>query len=255
MHRSGAPAGRRPTAQSAHIVRQRQACSAGRIYPDHQIDFYCECDYTPKGTSGGKINADACGYEPRTDPDRGARLEWEHVMPAWFFGHDRSCWTNRADFPECRTSSGNLVDGRTCCARVEVEFRHAEADLHNLVPAVGELNGNRSNLPYGIVDGEPRRYGACDFEIGGSPKVTEPANEVRGDAARIWLYMSETYVVPLTDDQRAMSTEPATAGLSMTNTASSSSCAAARRTRTSISRNGTACRPGHRRRGIVRSRS
>lgn len=34
-----------------------------------------------------------------------------------------------------------------------------EADLHNLTPAVGELNGDRSNLPYGIVKGEPREYG------------------------------------------------------------------------------------------------
>lgn len=79
-----------------------------------------------------------------------------------------------------------------------------EADLHNLTPAVGELNGDRSNLPYGIVKGEQREYGQCDFEIAGSPKLTEPRDEVRGDAARIWFYMADTYGITLSDVQRAM---------------------------------------------------
>ena len=101
-------------------------------------------------------------------------------------------------------SDGEKFKGRECCGRVDKTFRRIEADLHNLTSAAGELNGDRSNQPYGIVDGEPRLYGACDFEIGGSPKRTEPRDEVRGDAARIWLYMSDTYNIRLTDAQRRM---------------------------------------------------
>lgn len=44
-------------------------------------------------------------------------------------------------------------------------------------------------LPYGLLADETRAYGACNFEIGGKPRVTEPPDEVRGDAARFWLYM------------------------------------------------------------------
>ncbi len=51
-----------------------------------------------------------------------------------------------------------------------------EAVLHNLAPSVGELNGDRSNHPYGIVEDEPREYGACDFEVGGSPILTVAVN-------------------------------------------------------------------------------
>ena len=87
--------------------------------------------------------------------------------------------------------------------RVE-QVERIEADLHNLTPAVGELNGDRSNTPYGIVEGEPRLYGECNFEIGGKPRVTEPREEVRGDAARIWLYMADTYKIKLSDTQRKM---------------------------------------------------
>ena len=166
------------------------------IYAGHNNDFYCDCEYTPnkKGTSG-RIDAGSCGYEPRKNAKRGRILEWEHVMPANIFGGRRVCWTK--GHASC-VSGGKAYKGRKCCARVDKTFKRMEADLHNLTPAVGELNGDRSNLPYGIVPGDARLYGACHFEIGGKPKVTEPRPEVRGDAARIWLYMSETYRIKLT---------------------------------------------------------
>jgi endonuclease I len=41
------------------------------------------------------------------------------------------------------------------------------SDLHNLMPALGELYGGRSNKPYGMVTGALRLYGSCDFEIVG----------------------------------------------------------------------------------------
>ena len=63
--------------------------------------------------------------------------------------------------------------------------------MHNLVPAVGELNGRRSNLPMGIVDGEPRVFGACDAEIGDGRFEPRPA--FRGDVARAYLYMNAAY--------------------------------------------------------------
>jgi len=173
------------------------------IYSEHQSDFYCGCAWTPnKAGSGGKIDPTECGYKPRKNKARGKILEWEHVVPAYFFGHTRTCWTKGN--VKCVKSDGTKFKGRECCGRVDRTFQRIEADLHNLTPAVGELNGDRSNQPYGIVDGEPRLYGACDFEIGGSPKRTEPRDEVRGDAARIWLYMSETYKIKITVDQRKM---------------------------------------------------
>jgi deoxyribonuclease-1 len=76
-----------------------------------------------------------------------------------------------------------------------------EAELHNLVPSVGELNAARSNLPYGEVPGEPRGYGACDFEVAGG--VVEPAIEVRGDLARVYLAMDLWYDIGLTPQKRA----------------------------------------------------
>lgn len=173
------------------------------IYSGHNIDFYCGCGYTPgKAGSGGTIDASECGYTPRKNKARGKILEWEHVVPAYYFGSKRTCWKKGS--AKCVKSDGTAFKGRECCSRVDKTFQKIEADLHNLTPAVGELNGDRSNLPYGIVQGEPRGYGECNFEIGGTPKVTEPRDEVRGDAARTWLYMADTYGIALNDSQRQM---------------------------------------------------
>jgi deoxyribonuclease-1 len=79
-----------------------------------------------------------------------------------------------------------------------------ENDLHNIVPAVGELNADRSDLPFGIVSGEKRRYGACDFEISWDADVVEPRPEIRGDIARIYFYMRSTYGIPISERQRKL---------------------------------------------------
>jgi deoxyribonuclease I len=171
------------------------------IYAGHHTDFYCGCAFTPNASgSGGKIDASACGYKPRKNKARGKVLEWEHVVPAYFFGRSRACW--KTGHAKCVKADGTTYKGRTCCNQVDKTFRRIQADLHNLTPAVGELNGDRSNKAFGDVTGESRKYGACDFEIGGSPAVTEPPDDVRGDAARIWFYMSATYGIKITDVQR-----------------------------------------------------
>lgn len=169
------------------------------IYAGHDTTFYCSCGYTASSATGGKIQVDSCGYYFRKSESRGSRLEWEHVVPASFFGQTLPCWTEGHE--DCKKK------GRACCGKVNHHFHEAEVDLHNLVPAVGEINGDRSNYPYGIVDGEPRVYGVCDFELGGDPKVAEPKEDIRGNIARIWLYMIETYDVPISEDRLLMLNE------------------------------------------------
>ncbi|MCG8504294.1 MAG: endonuclease [Sphingomonadales bacterium] len=183
------------------------------VYADHHTTLYCACQFTPnkKGTGGtigtraGIFNAEGCGYEVRKSETRGRRLEWEHIVPASRFGQRLACW--QEGHPVCVTSKGKPYRGRKCCAKVNEEFEHAEADLHNLAPSVGELNGDRSNHPYDILAPEDeadetatpqatakhRLYGTCNFEVDGRPKAAEPMPDIRGDVARIWFYMSRAY--------------------------------------------------------------
>lgn len=172
------------------------------VYRDHKVTLYCGCIFKSSGRSGGKIGSNVCGYQPRKNATRGARLEWEHIMPASLFGRPLQCW--KVGHPNCVNSKGKPFKGRKCCGKVNERFEKMEADLHNLVPSVGELNGDRSNLPFGIVAGEKRSYGACDFEIDKTARIVEPAKKIRGDVARVWLYMNKIYGVSLSSNTKAM---------------------------------------------------
>ena len=161
------------------------------VYKGNEHTFYCDCTYRHEGK---KLVPDwePCGYKPRIPvtkkgkPNaRAARIEWEHVMPAWAFGHQRQCWQE---------------GGRKAC-KTDKEFKVMEADLHNLVPAIGELNGDRSNFKFTMIQGEPRKYGKCDFEIDFKNKLAEPPKPVRGNIARIYFYMRDQYKVKLSKQQ------------------------------------------------------
>ena len=161
----------------------------------HQVTIYCGCPYDRKGRSGGDLDRDTCGMTARKSEKRSDRLEWEHVVPASWIGENHSCWSEGD--PLCVKSDGTRFKGRKCCTKrgVDPEFMEAHNDLHNLLPAGGELNGDRLNHPFGEVDGEARVYGECDFEVGGKPKVAEPIEGARGELARAMLYMAKRYGV------------------------------------------------------------
>ncbi len=82
---------------------------------------------------------------------------------------------------------------RKQCRRSSPLFNRIEADLHNLYPALAEINEARSAMAYGMVLGEQRRFGACDFEVDEKRRKVEPRRKVRGDIARAMFYMQDAY--------------------------------------------------------------
>jgi deoxyribonuclease-1 len=169
---------------------------AAEVYLDHKETFYCGCGYDEKK----RVDASACGYEPRKNKHRGERIEWEHVVPAHALGHTRQCWRE----PICTNGKGKSYKGRRCCEKVDPQFRAMVSDLHNLVPAVGEINGDRSNFSFTQLQGEPRYYGSCDFEVDHKARKAEPMAAVRGDIARIYFYMQKSYQLPISDKQQRL---------------------------------------------------
>ena len=162
----------------------------------HLNTVYCGCPYVRKGRSGGDVDRRTCDLKARKNEKRSDRVEWEHVVPASWFGRNRTCWTDGHVL--CgKNQNGKQLKGRECCLKpgVDPDIQAAHHDPHNLFSAGGEVNGDRSAHPYGNVKGEPRTYGACDFEVGGRPKVAEPGEGVRGELARAMLYMEERYGV------------------------------------------------------------
>jgi deoxyribonuclease I len=186
------------SAMAKHPSSFGQAKSlAKKVYAQHLTSFYCGCDYLRRGKKLIPL-APSCGYTPRiavtrkgNSNERAKRIEWEHIMPAWDFGHQRQCWQK---------------GGRKSCTKKDIVFKRMESDLHNLVPAVGELNGDRSNFRFAMIPGEVRKYGQCDFEVDFKGRKTEPPSNVQGDIARVYFYMRDQYRLKLSKSQTQLFT-------------------------------------------------
>ncbi len=157
-----------------------------KIYQDHPVSFYCGCEIEWQGKKGVP-QLDQCGYQVRKQQKRASRIEWEHVVPAWQFGHQRQCWQE---------------GGRKLCSKSDTVFRRMEADLHNLTPAIGEVNGDRSNFNFSQWNGlDGVTYGQCEMQINFKGRKAMPPQRARGAIARTYLYMSAEHGFKLSSSQ------------------------------------------------------
>lgn len=164
-----------------------------KVYHDHKETFYCKNPYEIKVVNGKEkalIIKDDKYYTPRNELTkkgkvnvRALRVEWEHIVPAENFGRQLDCWKQ---------------GGRKACKKDPV-FRVMEADMMNLVPAIGEVNGDRSNYRYGFDEPKKGMYGACNFEVDfkGRKAFIDPT--LRGFVARTYLYMHDKYGMSLSE--------------------------------------------------------
>ncbi|WP_304545982.1 endonuclease [Sulfurimonas microaerophilic] len=176
-----------------------------KIYADHQTTVYCDCKYNYKDKKN-MIDRNSCGYMPRNEytkkgkvNQRARRIEWEHIIPAENFGRQFSCW--REGNPKCVSSKGKQYKGRKCCEKVSKEFRIMQADMHNLFPAIGELNGDRSNFRFDFEEAVYSQYGQCKFEVDFKAKRVKVKEELRGVIARDYLYFNKQYGMKLSKQE------------------------------------------------------
>ncbi|MFC3912225.1 endonuclease [Pseudaeromonas sharmana] len=153
-----------------------------------QTTFYCGC---PIRYQGKKMVPDLerCGYKVRKQATRAARIEWEHIMPAADFGRQRLCWQE---------------GGRKSCVKNDPGFAQIEGDMHNLVPAIGEVNGDRGDLGFSDWNAATGMYGQCEMVIDFKRRQAQPPQRSRGAIARAYLYMAERHQLRLSDQQRKL---------------------------------------------------
>lgn len=162
---------------------------AAQINADAPADFYCGCKISWHGKKGVP-DLSSCGYSVRKNANRAERIEWEHVMPAWEFGHQRQCWQN---------------GGRKSCSK-DADYRRIESDLHNLQPAIGEVNGDRNNFQYSQWNGGEQQYGQCSMKVDFKQKLAQPPERARGAIARTYFYMRDQYHLHLSRQQTQLFT-------------------------------------------------
>ena len=157
------------------------------IFAEHPTSFYCGCEIEWQGKKGSP-HLLSCGYAVRKQQRRAERIEWEHVVPAWAFGHQLQCWQE---------------GGRKNCKKVP-RFKEMESDLHNLVPTIGEVNGDRSNYSFTDWGGVASQYGQCEMIVDFKARKAQPPERARGKIARTYLYMHDHYGLSMSDQQHRL---------------------------------------------------
>lgn len=175
------------------------------IYRDHQTTIYCGCKYNYKDKKN-MIDRESCGYKPRNERskkgkinERARHIEWEHLIPAENFGRQFSCW--REGNSKCVKKNGKSYKGRKCCEKVNKKYKIMQADMHNLFPAVGELNADRSNFKFDFTIAKPERYGECVFNVDFKQRRARVREEIRGVIARDYLYFNKQYQMKLSKQE------------------------------------------------------
>lgn len=162
-------------------------------YGDLMVTVYCGCRYESNRKPNG-IDFDGCGFRPRKNAKRASRIEWEHVVTAHNMGLSRKCWHKEGS----RSARKN-------CEETDPEFALMEGDLHNLLPSIGEVNGDRSNFMFSQWTNAPEPvYGKCLSVVDFKNRKFQPRPEVRGMLARISFYMEKTYGISLSRERRRL---------------------------------------------------
>ena len=161
------------------------------IYDGHDRTLYCGCIFTSHedDNGSGDVSHTDCGYEePDTHRARADRVEWEHIVPASLMpARQFDCWR---------------MAGRENCERVDPRAQAMIFDLHNLAPSVGQVNALRSNDRYTELAGDTTDFGDCQAQD--QSGAFEPPDCLKGDVARVWLYMSFRHGVEISDPERDM---------------------------------------------------
>ncbi|GLS83094.1 endonuclease [Paraferrimonas haliotis] len=150
--------------------------------------FYCGCPIIINQKKW-QPDLEACGYQARKQPKRASRIEWEHIVSAWELGHQSQCWQQ---------------GGRSHCRKTDANFKRMEADLHNLVPAIGEVNGDRSNYRFSALPNNASQYGACQMVVDFKARKASPPQQARGAIARTYWYMQQQYGLTISAAQQQL---------------------------------------------------
>lgn len=154
------------------------------VYPFKGETFYCKCKYSKKS-----IKPKGCNLKVNKFLNRKYRLEWEHVVPAHAFGHSFKEWRQPEKYCK-REKSHKKISPRKCAKRNKL-YKEMESNIYNLVPTVGSINAIRSNYSFAELGENALTLCSNGFKI--LKNKVMPPNNIKGDIARIYMYMSQKY--------------------------------------------------------------
>lgn len=165
-----------------------------KIYHDRRLTFFCGCPFTSdtiRQTNTCKNYASSAA-EPKTNPAN-LQVAWRPLVPPSALGWRLTCWGQHRTkrHAVCLDDQGQPLSPVACCEKVNPEFRAAYRDLVNWVPTLAHFSNDQGELPFDNTEGTGVLYGLCTKHF--TLHTGNPSPALRGEIARIQLFMFETH--------------------------------------------------------------
>lgn len=138
------------------------------------------------------VDGSSCGLG-----DTNVTMKWMQVVPDTFYGRNRACMNEK----KCvNVFTKELFGSPMCCRRIDAQYKKMEADLFNLIPVISTLAEAQKGRIFGAVKTPLEMIGRTKI---GSEAI-EPPDEVKGNVARVYLYMEGRYGLQLSKEQKSL---------------------------------------------------
>ena len=140
------------------------------------------------------------------------RTFWQEIYPdggkTLYCGHKFQPFDREVNvehvFPMSWVTRKLRCGKREQCRHNSSRFNLIESDMHNLYPALRDVNQARGSMAFAEIKGENHYFKGCDFEVDFHARRVEPRPEARGRIARAMLYMADEYDLDLYQRQRRL---------------------------------------------------
>jgi len=164
-----------------------------KIHYDYKQTWLNGCDYIYDPASCMDVtivDTSTCGVQEQKQ-----RVKWIQIVPDSFYGRNRECMNEEVCVSKY---TGKSYKGKRCCRQSDAVYRKMEADLFNYIPVVSAVAEKRKEQLFGKV--EKPLYLIGKVKMDGS--FIEPPDSLKGDIARVYLYMNERYGLDLSLDEK-----------------------------------------------------
>lgn len=178
-----------PIQNNYAIVKKEQKSQLLNIYKSHRYTFFCDQSFD----GNGEASIQHC----KNCPFIKNRIVWMSIVPESALVKNKMCYLEKL----CVNNSGVRFKGVRCCLEIDEQYKRISRDLYNYVPELNFFKKQRSHYHFGFISDKERTRQDCQFYIDKKNKIVEPAPHLRGMIARTYLYMRDTYQLPLTSDE------------------------------------------------------
>ncbi|WP_345975370.1 endonuclease [Sulfurimonas sp. HSL3-7] len=164
-----------------------------KIHFDYKKTWLNSCDYTYDLQScmdKTMVDTSTCSVQ-----EQNQTVKWIQVVPDSFYGRNRECMNEEVCVSKY---TGKNYKGKRCCRQSDAAYRKMEADLFNFIPVVSSIADKRKDQIFMKVDKAEYVVGKVKMDA----KAIEPPDNLKGDIARVYLYMNERYGLDLTLEEK-----------------------------------------------------